>query len=434
MYALYSIALALAAIFGLPLWLALLIFSPRHRAGLAQRLGFPPKSLRELCSGHPTIWIHAVSVGEVLAVAPLVTRLRGELANTNLRVVISTTTRTGQQLARTRFGAEAVFYFPLDLRFVLRRYFRILNPALIVLVESEFWPNHLRLAQLRSIPVAVVNARVSDRSLPRYLRLRRLWRRALSPITLFLAQSQQDASRLTAIGAPPSRIKVTGNLKFDLSQPAPRPITQLLRQHLPPSASVLVCGSTAEGEELLLVAAHKALLASVPNLVTIIAPRHPERFDTVSHLLPNPNLRRSHWIESPGSIPPGSIFLVDSIGDLASLYSLATIAFIGGSLVPPGGGHNPLEPALYSVPIVTGSLTQNFTEILDTLDAATALSVATPENLASVLSELLAHPSEAAARGHRAHEVLNENAGATSKTLAALLSLLSFPPISKVKS
>lgn len=437
MYALYSLALALAAVIGLPLWLALLIFSPRHRAGITQRLGFPPASLRQFCSGHPTIWIHAVSVGEVLAVAPLALKLRDELANTNLRVVISTTTRTGQQLARSRFGAESVFYFPLDLRFALRRYLRILSPQLIILVESEFWPNHLRLAQLRSIPVAVVNARVSDRSLPRYLRLRHLWRRALSPISLFLTQSQQDADRLTSIGAPAARIQVTGNLKFDLSEPGLRPITQLLRQHLPPGASVLVCGSTMEGEEPLLIAAHNALLTSVPDLVTILAPRHPERFDAVARLLPNPSLRRSQWAGSPAPIPPGSIFLLDSIGELAGLYSLATIAFIGGSLVPPGGGHNPLEPALFSVPIVTGTLTQNFAEITDTLLAADALTVATPENLASALSLLLTNPRDAAAQGRRAHAVLTQNSGATSRTLAALLSLLSSPPAppaSRVKS
>jgi 3-deoxy-D-manno-octulosonic-acid transferase len=426
MYALYSFALALASVLGSPLWFALLIFSPRHRAGLAQRLGFPSPSLRRFCSGHPAIWIHAVSVGEVLAVAPLILRLRQELARNHphLRIAISTTTRTGQQLARSRFGAESVFYFPLDFRLILRRYFRLLNPRVIVLVESEFWPNHLRLAQLRSIPVAVVNARVSDRSLPRYLRLRRFWRRFLSPISLFLAQSPQHSARLASIGAPPARIQVTGNLKFDLSAPNPAPITQLLRRHLPPAASILVCGSTMEGEEPLIIAAHRALLASVPNLVTILAPRHPERFDAVARLLPNPSLRRSQWIQSPAPIPPDTIFLLDSIGELAGLYSLATVAFIGGSLVPPGGGHNPLEPAFFSVPVVTGPYTQNFAEIIQTLLAAHALTIATPSELTASLASLLTHPADAAAQGQRAHAVLDQNAGATSSTLAALLSLL----------
>jgi 3-deoxy-D-manno-octulosonic-acid transferase len=450
MYALYSIALALAAVLGLPLWLLLLLFSPRHRAGISQRLGFPPAALRKFCAGHPTVWVHAVSVGEVLAVAPLVLQLRSALAGSEIKVVVSTTTRTGQQLARARFGQESVFYFPLDFRFILRRYFRLLNPALIVLVESEFWPNHLRLAQLKSIPVAVVNARISDRSLPRYLRLRLLWRRALSPISLFLAQSQQDADRLRSIGAAASGIQVSGNLKFDLAPPPAASIVELLRRHLPPGTPLLVCGSTMEGEEALLIAAHQALATSVPNLVTILAPRHPERFDAVARLLPDPSLRRSLWAASansatpaaarlapfhPGTIvppaapiPPGTIFLLDSIGELASLYSLASVAFIGGSLLPPGGGHNPLEPALFSVTIVTGPLTQNFAEIIQTLLAAHALTIATAENLAPTLAILLLDPIAATAQGRRAHAVLSENTGATARTLAALLSLLNSAP------
>ncbi len=445
MYALYSIALALAALLGLPLWLLLLLFSPRHRAGIAQRLGFPPAALRKFCSGHSTVWVHAVSVGEVLAVAPLVLQLRSALAGSDIKVVISTTTRTGQQLARARFGQESVFYFPLDFRLILRRCFGLLHPALIVLVESEFWPNHLRLAQLKSIPVAVVNARISDRSLPRYLRLRLLWRRALSPISLFLAQSQQDADRLAAIGAAASRIQVSGNLKFDLAPPPAAPIVELLRRHLPPGAPILVCGSTMEGEEALLIAAHQALAASVPHLVTILAPRHPQRFDAVARLLPDPSLRRSLWApptsepssapsstqsSAPSSfdIPPGSIFLLDSIGELASLYSLASVAFIGGSLLSPGGGHNPLEPALFSVPIVTGPCTQNFAEIIQTLLAAHALTIATTENLSATLAILLLDPIAATAEGRRAHAVLSENTGATARTLAALLSLLASPP------
>jgi 3-deoxy-D-manno-octulosonic-acid transferase len=441
MYALYSIALALAAVLGLPLWLLLLLFSPRHRAGISQRLGFPPAALRKFCAGHPTVWVHAVSVGEVLAVAPLVLQLRSALAGSEIKVVVSTTTRTGQQLARARFGQESVFYFPLDFRFILRRYFRLLNPALIVLVESEFWPNHLRLAQLKSIPVAVVNARISDRSLPRYLRLRLLWRRALSPISLFLAQSQQDADRLRSIGAAASGIQVSGNLKFDLAPPPAASIVELLRRHLPPGTPLLVCGSTMEGEEALLIAAHQALATSVPNLVTILAPRHPERFDAVARLLPDPSLRRSLWAppssapsSAPSSfdvaapIPPGTIFLLDSIGELASLYSLASVAFIGGSLLPPGGGHNPLEPALFSVTIVTGPLTQNFAEIIQTLLAAHALTIATAENLAPTLAILLLDPIAATAQGRRAHAVLSENTGATARTLAALLSLLNSAP------
>lgn len=433
MTALYSAALALVLIIGLPYWLAIMLVSGKYREGLSERLGSVPARVKQALAVPGitgTVWLHAVSVGEVLAAAPLILRLRESLARAHpeLRVVVSTTTRTGQRLARDRFGAAAVFYFPLDFRWILRRYFRALRPRLLVLVETEFWPNYLVVAAQQSIPVAVVNARISDRSYPRYLWLRRIWTKLLVSVSIFLAQSPLDSERLREIGAPPDRILVSGNLKYDLPpEPASElPIISLLRAHLPAGVPVFVCGSTRDGEEAAILRAHATALAQQPQLITILAPRHPERFDAVAAALPDPKLRRSQWINSPAAIPPGSIFLLDSIGELARVYSVATIAFIGASLTLPGGGQNPLEPARFGIPILAGPYMQNFRDITATLEQAGALTRVTEESLAAELTTALLNPESA--RGQRARAVVEANSGATGQTLAALLALLESQP------
>jgi 3-deoxy-D-manno-octulosonic-acid transferase len=428
MLALYSAALALVLIVGLPYWLVVMLVSGKYRDGLGERFGFIPARLTGFLNApgvSGTVWLHAVSVGEVLAAAPLVFRLREALADAHpeLRVVISTTTRTGQELARARFGSECVFYFPLDFRWILRRYFRVLRPRLLVLVETEFWPNYLSVAAQLRISVAVVNARISDRSYPRYLRLRRIWGRLLASIEIFLAQSELDARRLREIGAPADRVSVPGNLKYDLppATAAELPIVRLLRAHFPAGAAVLVCGSTREGEEAAILRAHADVSARQP-LITILAPRHPERFDAVAALLPDPALRRSRWIETPTPIAPGSVFLLDSIGELASVYAVANIAFIGASLLLPGGGQNPLEPARFGIPILAGPYMQNFRDITGALEEAGGLIRVTEESLAKELTTAIT--SQEDDRGRRARAVVEANSGATGQTVAALLKLL----------
>jgi 3-deoxy-D-manno-octulosonic-acid transferase len=423
MLALYSAALALVLIVGLPYWLVVMLVSGKYREGLEERFGVVPERLKQFLK-MPGV-AGTVSVGEVLAAAPLIFRLRDVLADSHpeLRVVISTTTRAGQELARARFGNDCVFYFPFDFRWILRRYLRALRPRLLVLVETEFWPNYLSVAAQQRIPVAVVNARISDRSYPRYLRLRRIWRRLLASVDIFLAQSALDAERLREIGAPRDRVFVSGNLKYDLP-PAPAaelPVVRLLRAHLPAAAAVLICGSTREGEEAAILRAH-ADVAQRASLVTILAPRHPERFDAVAALLPDPALRRSTWINSPAPISAGAIFLLDSIGELASVYSVANIAFIGASLLAPGGGQNPLEPARFGIPILAGAYMQNFRDITSALEQAGGLTRVTEESLAAEITKALAHPGDA--RGQRARAVVEANSGATGQTVAELLKLL----------
>src|ERR1700761_3600097 len=244
MFVLYSFALLLVLVLGSPYWLFRMATSGKYREGLSERLGFVPARLRRTESA-PVIWLHAVSVGEVLAASSLIAQLSARADG--CRVVVSTTTRTGQKIARDRFGADNVFYFPLDFAFAVRAYLRALQPKLLVLLETEFWPRMLRECHRARIPVAVVNARISDGSWPRYYRLRSLWKKLLGPIALVLAQSEQDAERLMAIGA--GNVEVSGNLKFDIRVARPAPVTQALRQFLTADQKVIVCGSTIEGED-----------------------------------------------------------------------------------------------------------------------------------------------------------------------------------------
>ena len=414
MLALYSLALFLVLIVGAPYWLFRMLTSGKYREGLAERLGRVPK--RILKDDRPVIWVHAVSVGEVLAASRLVDDLTTRVPG--WRVVVSTTTRTGQKIARERFGADRVFYFPLDFAFAVRAWLRALRPRLVVLLETEFWPRMLSECRRAKIPVTVVNARISDRSWPRYLRLRFLWKHLLNSFAVVLAQSELDAERLNAIGA--NNVRVGGNLKFGIRVAKPATVTDALRRNLPAGVKVVVCGSTLADEEELL------LNSIPPEAVTILAPRHPERFSAVEELLAQRNasyLLRSRWMESPAPIAPGTVFLLDSIGELASVYSVADLAVVGGGFLTPGG-HNPLEPAQFGVPAVMGPHYENFRGIVDTLRAADAIAVAEPSELQTILQHLLTDENAARAMGTRARKVFDSEAGATETAVESLLAII----------
>lgn len=416
MFLLYSLALTFALLLSAPFWLFRMVTSGKYREGLGERLGFIPKRLRPVASGQTVIWLHAVSVGETLAASSLILKLKARLPQA--RIVVSTTTRTGQKLARERFGADSVFYFPLDFAFSVRRWLRFLRPRLVVLLESEFWPRMLHECHRANIAVAVVNARVSDRSWPRYQKLRMLWRPLLAPFALTLAQSEVDAERLIAVGA--GQVEVAGNLKFDIRVQKDAAITVALRRALTPGQPVLVCGSTLEGEEELLLDAAPA------EAVVLLAPRHPERFAAVAQLLRRRDarwIRRSEWMTSPAPVKPGTVFLLDSIGELASVYSLATIAFVGGSLVP-AGGHNPLEPTQFGVPVVMGPHYENFRAMVELLRSVDAIRLAPASQLRAIFAELLGYPGEAVAMGERGRAIFDAEAGGTDRTLDRLLALL----------
>src|SRR5208337_3198134 len=299
-----------------------------------QRFGAVPPTLAG-ARDKPTIWVHAVSVGEVVASSAVVEALRQRFPSH--RVLVSTTTSTGQTLAARRFGVENVFYFPLDFAFAIRPYLDAFRPKLVVVAETEFWPNFLRLAKGSGARIAVINCRISDRSLPGYKRFRfwlpRLLEKTLGNVDLFLAQTKEDRQRLIEIGAPEAKIAVAGNLKFDVAPPPSPEIVANLREsfHQSGAGPVLVCGSTLEGEEGSLLSAFRNILANHPKAVMILAPRHPERLPEVAELVEKLGFRmwrRSLWSGEPLA---GGVFLVDSIGELAALYSLATVAFVGGS-------------------------------------------------------------------------------------------------------
>jgi 3-deoxy-D-manno-octulosonic-acid transferase len=320
----------------------------------------------------------------------------------------------------------------LDIAFAIRPYLDALHPELVVVAETEFWPNFLRLAKQSGASIAVINCRISDRSLPGYKRFRfwlpRLLERTLANVDLFLAQTDEDRRRLIEIGASDAKIAVAGNLKFDVAPPPSPRIVASLRESIESSGAgpVLVCGSTLDDEEGLLLSAFRNILLNHPKAVLILAPRHPERFAEVADLVEQLGFRmwrRSLWSERRnGEALAGGVFLVDTIGELAAIYSLATIAFVGGSLVP-RGGHNILEPALYGVPIVTGNYYENFRDVVNFFAGRNAVRIVGVAELPLVFVELIENEEERKTLGRNALAALESQRGATEKTVLALLQL-----------
>jgi 3-deoxy-D-manno-octulosonic-acid transferase len=424
MYLFYSLLLACAALLSLPWWVFQMLRLGKYRAGLLERLGFVPARLKDARPG--CIWVHAVSVGEVLAVGRLIAELQQD--QPDRQVFVSTTTATGQNLARQRFGENRVFFMPLDFGFAVRSYLKALKPRVLILAETEFWPNLLHLAGKQGTTLAIVNARISDRSFPRYRRFRWFFGRVLANVDLFLAQTAEDAARLRAIGAATERVQVSGNLKFDIRPSERSSLVTGLRTAISKDSPVIVCGSTAEGEEEPLLAAFKAVQQRFPAAIMVLAPRHPERFEKVAAMVSSAAssagfalLRRSSW--SPPQPVRSGIFLLDSVGELAAVYELADIAFVGGSLVPTGG-HNILEPAQNGAAIVVGPHTFNFREIVSIFEQGDAIRVVTAATLSSQLLALLQQPEDRKGLGRRAKDLFAQHAGATRRTLDALAPLL----------
>ncbi len=422
MYFAYSALLAAVLLLGSPYWLYQMLRHGKYRRGLRERFGAVPSRLGKIAQ--PSIWIHAVSVGEVLAVSELVRELKNEFPRH--RILISTTTDTGQRLASERFGPQNVFYFPLDFRFAVGRWFRAVRPELVVVAETEFWPNFLRSAHESGAKIAIVNARISDRSVHGYKRWNRFLLPILQNVDLFLTQTGQDVSRLREIGAPLDRVLIAGNLKYDVPSPPAPAIVDDIRRSLAAAGAgpVLVCGSTVEAEEeAMLLGAFANVLATFSGAVMLLAPRHPQRFEEVASLLQKmriPFWRRSQWHGEPLR---AGVLLIDTIGELSALYALADVAFVGGSLVP-RGGHNIIEPAQHGVAIVVGNHTENFRDMVSLFQSRDALRIVGPAELPLVLMELLANDSERQALGRRAAETLDSQRGATQGTLAQLKILL----------
>lgn len=419
MYALYT-AIALVGLVALWAPIALL---RRLTRGVPMNARARLGRAAPVDAGRPSAWLHAVSVGEAIAAAPLVEGLRR--LHPELPLVMTTVTNTGAQIVRDRFAGLATHrFFPLDLPWVVRRVAASINPAFLICMETELWPNTLRILASRGVPVMIANGRISDRSFRRYRLVRRFMTAVLADVRVFAMQSDEDARRIIALGAQPERVVVTGNIKLEAAVADPPGAVDLWRRllGLRPEQRVWIAGSTHAGEEDVVLDAHRAALAECPELVLVVAPRHPERTGEVLALLERrgwPAIRRSELpsaVTSTASpVPP--VVVLDTVGELATLYAIADVVFVGGSLVPVGG-HNLLEAAQRRKPILIGPHVGNFRESTSLLESVgAALVVRDAPGLARALQRRLSDPDLRAKLGDAGHEAVASRHGAVRETL-----------------
>jgi 3-deoxy-D-manno-octulosonic-acid transferase len=430
MYFLYSLLTLLVFAAVSPYFVYQAVRYKKYIGSLRQRLGYLPVSLN--VDAEESIWIHAVSVGEALTARALAADLRERYPR--LKLFVSTTTLAGQQVARRSLQhVDAVFYFPFDWAFIVRRTLNIVRPRLFVMMETEIWPNLLRVCRERGVSTVMINGRISQRSYPRYRLVRPFFRHVLADVDRFCMQSEGSARRLIDLGADPSRVTVTGSLKFDsLEAPAPaahgKPRERVLRFfRLSPNRTVLVAGSTMRGEEPSVLRAFARLKSSMPAALAVIAPRQPERFGEVERLVRDAGFVVVRRSDLPiDAEPRADVVVLDTIGELAQLYQIASAVFVGGSLVD-HGGHNILEPAIFGRPIVFGPHMQNFKEIADAFIANdAAVQVHSDRELEDTMLALVTDPVRRARLGAAARALVEANRGAKEKTLAAIAELL--PP------
>jgi 3-deoxy-D-manno-octulosonic-acid transferase len=431
MYLAYSVLTLAAFVLVSPYFLYQAIRYKKYVGSVRERLGYLPISFN--LDGEESIWIHAVSVGEALTARALAADLKRRYPR--LRLYLSTTTMAGQQVAKAslRHLVDGVFYFPFDWMFTIRRTLNLVRPRLFVMMETEIWPNLLHACRKRGVKTAVINGRISARSYPRYKLIRPFFRRVLADVDRFCMQSEESAHRLKDLGADPGRVTVTGSLKFDsLELPAStahgKPRERVLRFfRLSAHRTVLVAGSTMRGEETAVLHAFAKIKATQTHAIAIIAPRQPERFGEVERLSREAGFVTIRRSELPiDAEPRADVVVLDTIGELAQLYQLATAVFVGGSLAD-YGGHNILEPAIFGKPIVFGPHMQNFREIAETFVANdAAIQVQTERELDAAILSLMRDPVHRARLGAAARALVEANRGAKDKTLAVLGELL--PP------
>jgi 3-deoxy-D-manno-octulosonic-acid transferase len=449
-YFVYSLLMGVAALVTAPYWLFKGMRHGKYLANLKERLGFSMPELEKLSPERAgAIWIHAVSVGEALSGIPLAKRLKEIYPHRPL--IVSTTTQTGYALAKERMPfADAVIYFPFDWMFCVRRVMGAVKPVLVLVLETEIWPNFLREARRRAVPVVFVSGRISDRSFARYRKylgafgffLRPFLASALGNANAFLMQTQTDADRIRALGAPADRVAVSGNLKYDMALPEATPLANWLEHECRKSQRwpLIVAGSVVATEEPLTLIAFGVLQGDFPKALLVLAPRKPERFAAAAEFINESNrkfVRRSELpVPRPGNAAPGNpggaavggnshgipedatVFLLDSIGELASLYRIADGAFVGGSLVN-AGGHNILEPAAFGKVPVFGPSMENFAAIAARfVDAGAAVQVESPEDAGVGWIELLKDPEKMKRMGETAQQLVESSRGALDRALA----------------
>jgi 3-deoxy-D-manno-octulosonic-acid transferase len=445
-YFIYSFLMGAAALLLAPYWIVKGLRHGKYLSNLGERLGFSFPDLAKLpANSSGAIWIHAVSVGEALSSVTLARRLKEAYPGRPL--IVSTTTRTGQALVRERMAfADAIIYFPLDWAFCVRRTLNAVKPAVVLVLETEIWPNFLREGGRRKIPVLFLSGRISDRSFARYQSylgafgffLRPFLRDALSNASAFLMQSEKDAERVRAMGAPADRVQVSGNLKYDLEVPAPTPVSLWLTAEIQRSgrSPLIVAGSVVAAEEPHALIAFGTLQGEFPRALLVLAPRKPECFDAAAEYIdeshrkfirrsqlpiPAPSQARGGSVNGNPTIPEDvTVLLLDSIGELASLYGVADGAFVGGSLVE-SGGHNILEPAAFGKVPVFGTSMENFAEIASRFVAAgAAIQVESPEDAGVAWIELFRDPERMKKMSDSARQLVSHSRGATDRAVAEI--------------
>lgn len=390
---------------------------PEYRQRMLERLGFyPPQAIND----QPLVWLHAVSVGELLAALPLIEHL---LARGDCQLLVTTTTPTGSAQVRAKLGERVLHvYAPYDIPWVINRLLHTFKPALLLVMETELWPNILRRCKQRGITSVLVNGRMSARSARGYSRLGGLTRGMLADLTQALVQYQADGERIVALGLPRERLQVCGSVKFDITvNDQQRRQAQALRQDWP-QAQVWLAASTHPGEEQQLLAAHRQLQRQLPQSLLVLVPRHPERAAEVMSLCQGFAVVTRSSGESVSQ--QTDVLLVDTLGELMLFYGAADVAFVGGSLIA-HGGHNLVEPAVWSKPVVSGPSVFNFATIAEEMTAAQALTtVQNAEQLSEVLINFHQQPDQAQAQGGRAADFAQANRGALQRILMALASYL----------
>lgn len=429
MYLIYSVLIVVFFLVMSPYLVYQAVRYRKYVSSLRQRLGILPVSFN--LDGDESIWIHAVSVGEVLTARALLQELRDRYPT--FRIFLSTTTVTGYQVARNNLRyVDDVFYFPFDFAVIVRRTLRLVKPRIFIMMETELWPNLLRACRAAGVKTLLVNGRISSRSYPRYKLARPFFRHVLANVDRFCMQSEESARRIIDIGADPSRVTVTGSLKFDsLEGPesiaaADRGRNRVLRYfRIPPDRPVLIAASTLKGEEEAVLEAFLRVRAMRPNALLIIAPRKPERFDDVEALARRTGLNVARRTElRVDAEPRHDIVILDTIGELAQLFQVATVVFVGGSLVD-AGGHNILEPAVFGKPILFGPHMQNFAEIARAfLENGAGIEVKNGRELEAMFLELLGDPVRRASLGAAARALVEANRGARARSLEAIAQLL----------
>jgi len=387
--------------------------SPELRINWRQRLGFVPRA-----SG-TVVWVHAVSVGETIAAAPMIRRLLAR--NPDITILMTAMTDTGLAQAMKMFGDQVQYaYAPYDTPGAIRRFLNRANPRILVIMETEIWPNMIRQSRSRRVPVFLINARLSERSARGYERVKSLVAPIMRSISWVAAQAEKDAERFRRIGVAASKVDVTGSVKFDVDIPEDVREASLQFRASLAGRPVWIAGSTHEGEDAQLLAAHRQLLGAYPNALLIIVPRHPERFESVAEQIIRQGFslaQRSQGDELAGA----EVYLGDTMGELMMLYGASDAAFVGGSLIE-RGGHNPLEPAVWGIPVISGPNVFNFETIYQRLlDDRGVVIVGGSDELFQHLSALFGDDDERRASGQRALLVVNKNRGALDMVVDGII-------------